>query len=373
MAAPVVVVGELALLYVRLGYYGNWGGAGWSGGELFPSKIDRTVGVKDPLDQTFKDHDIRYENAKEQLDSGDIDRATYRERINEADKQLLRDMDQVDVNNPSHVLPEDKDKASAMRERARWFFEPRVRRYETPPGDDPCTPWGGDPLGPCIEDIPPAVSDNFTGAGNFIRRRDPLTLDLDHDGIETVGIDPNNPLLFDHDGDSVKTATGWISPDDAFLVLDRDGNGTIDDGTELFGDSTPITDAEGNTRNAVDGFEALAAEDTNVDGKVDSQDGNFTNLRLWRDLNQNGLSEAGELSTLADSGIASISVGKTENSTLLPNGNVLADLGTYTETDGSDGALGAATGHLGDVDLTSNTFYSQFTDTAPKTMIQENA
>ena len=48
MAAPIVVVGELALLYVRLGYYGNWGGAGWSGGEFLPSEINWDVPGKDP-------------------------------------------------------------------------------------------------------------------------------------------------------------------------------------------------------------------------------------------------------------------------------------------------------------------------------------
>ena len=87
--------------------------------------------------------------------------------------------------------------------------------------------------------IPQDVANSFNGAQQFIRRRDPLTFDLDGDGIETVGIDPNNPILFDHDGDGLKTATGWVKADDAFLVLDRNGNGTIDNGTELFGDSTP--------------------------------------------------------------------------------------------------------------------------------------
>ncbi|MEI7431786.1 MAG: hemolysin, partial [Betaproteobacteria bacterium] len=71
--------------------------------------------------------------------------------------------------------------------------------------------------------------------------RDPLTLDLDGDGLETVGIDSTNPILFDHTGSGIKTATGWIKSDDAFLVLDRNGNGSIDNGQELFGDSTPLT------------------------------------------------------------------------------------------------------------------------------------
>jgi hypothetical protein len=83
------------------------------------------------------------------------------------------------------------------------------------------------------------VSSFFTSAQRFVFRRDPLILDLDGDGIETVGVDPNNPILFDHDGDGIKNGTGWVKPDDGFLVLDRNGNGVIDNGTELFGDSTP--------------------------------------------------------------------------------------------------------------------------------------
>lgn len=59
---------------------------------------------------------------------------------------------------------------------------------------------------------------------------DPLTLDLDGDGLETTGINPTSPILFDHDADGIKTATGWVKSDDAFLVLDRNGNGTIDSG-----------------------------------------------------------------------------------------------------------------------------------------------
>jgi len=73
-------------------------------------------------------------------------------------------------------------------------------------------------------------------------RRDPLAIDLDGDGIETVGIPTTgSPILFDHDGDGVKTGTGWLKGDDAWLVLDRDGNGTIDTGAELFGVDTMIT------------------------------------------------------------------------------------------------------------------------------------
>ena len=77
-----------------------------------------------------------------------------------------------------------------------------------------------DPIG-----IGESVNDYFNQARNWILRRDPMTLDLDGDGLETIGIDSSNPILFDHDGDGVANATGWISPDDGLLVFDRNANG----------------------------------------------------------------------------------------------------------------------------------------------------
>ena len=165
------------------------------------------------------------------------------------------------------------------------------------------------------------ASSAFTGAVPPMSR-DPLTLDLDNDGLETVGINTTNPILFDHTGEGVKTATGWVNPDDGFLVLDHNGNGMIDNGGELFGDSTPLY-AGGK---AMDGFEALAQEDTNSDGRVDNLDARFSQLRIWRDLNQDGISQSGELFTLPQEGIAALLVAKTEHTKLLANGNQIADL-----------------------------------------------
>ncbi len=103
---------------------------------------------------------------------------------------------------------------------------------------------------------------------------------------------------------------------------DRDDNGTIDSGRELFGDSTPLTTGG----NAANGFAALAQEDTNSDGKVDANDANFDQLRIWRDLNQDGLSQSNELSTLDSLNIAALNVASTANSQILPGGNRIADL-----------------------------------------------
>ena len=200
------------------------------------------------------------------------------------------------------------------------------------------------------------IADNFNAAQAWVRRVDPLILDLDGDGIETVGVNANTPLLFDHNGDGVKTSSGWIKPDDGFLVLDRNGNGIIDNGTELFGDSTPLAGGS----KAMDGFAALAQEDTNGDGQVDASDSRFANLRVWRDLNSDGVSQSGELLTLATLGITAINVAKTNAATTLVNGNIITGLGNYTKSDGSTATMGTST--MGDVDLTENTFVSQFTE-----------
>jgi hypothetical protein len=176
-----------------------------------------------------------------------------------------------------------------------------------------------------------------------------ITADWRCNGIETIGINANNNVLFDHDGDGAKHGTGWINADDAMLVLDRNGNGTIDSGRELFGDST----IKSNGKYAIDGFDALKDIDSNNDGVINSSDTQFANLRLWRDLNQDGISQTGELFLLSDYNISSLNAVKTEHTLTLPNGNQIADTGTYTRADGT-------TGNMADVNLMMDRFKREF-------------
>ena len=186
---------------------------------------------------------------------------------------------------------------------------------------------------------------------------DPLTLDLDGDGIETVGINTSNPILFDITATGIQQSVGWVGADDGFLVRDLNGNGLIDSGAELFGDATQL--AGGQT--AADGFAALADLDANQDGVVNAADAAFASLRVWRDLDQDGVTDAGELLTLAALGITGLNVASTSHSQTLANGNQIADLGTYIKADGQVGTLG----QTADVNLAIDTFTSQFTDTLP--------
>jgi hypothetical protein len=211
------------------------------------------------------------------------------------------------------------------------------------------------------------IATTFNTFSLYPQRTDPFTLDLDGDGIETVGVNQTTPLLFDIDAVGIKKSVGWVAPDDGLLALDRNGNGTIDSGAELFGDATPVFDTQGNlVRQAADGFDALAQQDSNQDGVIDALDTNWTTLRVWQDANQDGISQSAELKTLDDLNITAIHLAKVENSVPLANGNVLADLGSYTRSDGTEGGAGTAA-QLADIDLAVDSFHSQFADHIPLT------
>uniref|UniRef100_UPI0034DFF0FA calcium-binding protein n=1 Tax=Snodgrassella gandavensis TaxID=2946698 RepID=UPI0034DFF0FA len=165
---------------------------------------------------------------------------------------------------------------------------------------------------------------------------DPLVLDLDGDGIETIAANQFEGAMFDHDNDGIRTATGWIKSDDGILVIDRNGDGIINNGSELFGDSTKLKNGD----LASNGYAVLSEFDSNGDGKVDANDKDFSQLRVWRDLNQDGISQADELFTLEQVGVKSLNLEHRNTNTSLGNGNSLAQTGSFETTDGSVHAMG---------------------------------
>lgn len=163
---------------------------------------------------------------------------------------------------------------------------------------DACTPCGNQTGVPC--------GNGGNGCGAPPYNCSPILLDINGDGYALT--DYYHGVSFDLSGRGYVTQTSWtaVNSDDAFLVLDRNGNGVIDNGLEVFGDSTEQPESPD-----PNGFIALAVFDKlgrggNNDGEITESDMVFNQLRLWRDCNHNGVSEPSELNSLQDLGVIAI-------------------------------------------------------------------
>jgi trimeric autotransporter adhesin len=183
-----------------------------------------------------------------------------------------------------------------------------------------------------------ALNDLFDEAEDTVS---PLILDLDGDGVETLNIESG--VHFDHDANGLAESTGWAGEDDGLLVWDRNANGQIDSGRELFGNNT----LRPNGSVASNGFAALADLDSNLDNQISSSDSAFSSLRIWRDLDSDAHVDAGELLTLSAAGVQSIGLTYTPESTVDANGNQHRQVGLYTRTNGEQR-------HIDDVWFTQN-------------------
>ncbi|HOY68470.1 MAG TPA: hypothetical protein PLP29_16445 [Candidatus Ozemobacteraceae bacterium] len=170
------------------------------------------------------------------------------------------------------------------------------------------------------------VDQRFEVQGIDMRQADPLVLDLEGDGLDLAKA--GEGAVFDVNADGTLDRTGWVRGDDALLVYDRNGNGRIDDGRELFGDQN----------GAAHGFAELARQDENRDNRIDAKDSIFKALQLYRDLNGNGKIDAGELSKLSQHGIVSLNLRFMRESAMI-NGNTLLMKGSFQRADGTTGRM----------------------------------
>ena len=177
----------------------------------------------------------------------------------------------------------------------------------------------------------------FYGLGNNFETaevtKSPLVVDLDGDGVETVGV--SEGVYFDHDGNGFAEKSGWVGKDDGILVRDINNNGTIDNGTELFGNNSVLSSGA----KAANGFEALKELDSNKDGVFNSSDEAWNTVKVWKDSNQNGIVDNSELLSLEQANIAGINLNYNEQELVDGNGNTHAQTGTIIKTDGSSGTI----------------------------------
>ncbi len=182
--------------------------------------------------------------------------------------------------------------------------------------------WLDNPIGiaPYMKD---GVLPRFTSAAT---EASPLVLDLNGDGINLVDLNSSKAVYWDNDQDGILEKSAWVAPTDGLLSIDLNHNGKIDDQSELFGSATQ------------DGFISLSAYDSNHDGVINASDPVFADLRVWKDVNGNAVTDSGELFTLADLNITSISVQATASSQTIA-GNRISSTSTFTLGDGTSHSI----------------------------------
>ncbi len=352
--------------------YGNYGGPNWGGNYIKiqpgepgydPEATDfyKKYTWKDnglPIDRQdgfYEEHDKGYSKVEKRLELGEItaEQANYEKM--KIDLTLLKNLALDDPYDDPDVAKNGNIEEALKYENAAGILFTQIamfRAAELLPGTL------SREVGNLLNELmnissvtrfvtSVVISTFFNSASVWFRRADPLTLDLDGDGIETRAlVNPDtltstsgtSPVYFDYDGNGTRVNTAWISPDDGLLVFDRNGNGIIDDASELFSDYTLLESGY----KAANGYAALKQEDTNYDGVVNNLDANWNNLRIWKDLNTDGISQSDELLTMEQAGITGLNTNATNNQY------------TFTKSDGT-------TNTMADVNLDVDTFRQQFT------------
>ena len=160
----------------------------------------------------------------------------------------------------------------------------------------------------------------------------PIVLDLDGDGLELTSI--ADGVLFDINNDGIEEQVAWVGEGDGLLVLDRNNDGVINNGSEIsFVDDLPGANTD---------LEGLAAFDTNGDWVLNNDDQRFENFQIWQDRNQDGISQANELISLADAGVVEIDLLPRPTGASIEDGTdaVLLNTSQFTRIDQSVSQIG---------------------------------
>ena len=180
------------------------------------------------------------------------------------------------------------------------------------------------------------LRDEEPDVDNAERRRDPLIIDLNGDGLVATSLNSSS-TYFDLNSDGFAERVAWARSTDALLALDKNGDGVVNDGGELFGSG--YVEAQGGipVRHGSEGFADLRQYDLNNDSLIDGGDAVFSSLRLWVDADSDGQSSVSELKTLGELGIASISLkfGKGPSRDVFDDGSYIGTSAVVKRTDGT--------------------------------------
>lgn len=197
------------------------------------------------------------------------------------------------------------------------------------------------PIDPCLDGITTTGGGGTGGGGGDTPVCSPIIIDVTGEGITLTPV--MFGVHFDMKGTGIKSVLAWTWPGEGaegFLALDRNGNGTIDDGTELFGNFSPQPKSD-----TPNGFAALAEFDKpenggNGDGMISAADAIFSKLLIWVDYNHDGISQPEELKHLPDWHISAIDLNYKEARRTDKNGNAFRFRAKIVSDNSGKGATG---------------------------------
>ena len=181
-------------------------------------------------------------------------------------------------------------------------------------------------------------------------------MDLDDDGVELVAVEDSSVRFFS-DSDGFKYRSGWAAADDGLLVYDKNNDGNITANDEVsfveyvigqHGEAEALRLYDGDSDGKLTDMEALHHFDSNNNGKLDSGDAEFSKFKIWKDADQDGVSDSGEVNTLAHHNIQDFTLSYNADSpaAATSGGNTVHGLGSFTRVNAVNNSH---TGTFGDV------------------------